>query len=400
MKTKQKRYRLADILSGHLPTYLRDSKRKLFVTQNHLTAINWLVACRTPKLGVGHYSCSNCKKGHHFVYRSCHHRFCPTCGISETNRWSRKMLSSLLKMKHHHVVMTLPKPLRILSKKNGDKIHKELFKQSAEELKSWFRTRHRLVPGIVSVLHTSGSDLKYHPHVHMILSGGGRELYGEGYHELEGDYLVPQYFLGKQLRGRMIKSLSDLHKKGELKSYESHDSHLKFINWLRSIKQKHWVVSVQEPLKNVNSIVRYVGRYTKRCCLSEYKIVEVSKEEVTIRFNDYKNSERGKAAKEGLRRFTKTAFLDELLQHVPSKGFQMVRYYGLYAQMYMIPEEEKHEQEELEEVELKGEWTEYERYRKTIKMLGKQDPFECEYCGSILKLSGIVIEGGEYKESG
>lgn len=160
------------------------------------------------------------------------------------------------------------------------------------------------------------------------------------------------------------------------------------------------MVSVQEPLKDVNSIVRYVGRYTKRCCLSEYKIVEVSKEEVVIRFNDYKNSERGKAPKEGLKRFTKTEFLDSLLQHVPSKGFQMVRYYGLYAQMYRIPEAEKHQQEELEEVELQGDWMEYERYRKTIIMLGRQDPFECDHCGSIMKLTGIVIEGGEYKETG
>ena len=399
METKLKRYRVADILGNHLSTYLRDPKRKLNVTLNHLTAINWLVACRTPKLGIGHYSCKDCDK-HHYVYRSCHHRFCPTCGVAQTNRWSEKMLSGLLNMKHHHVVMTLPKPLRILSKKNGDIIHKELFKQSSEVLKSWFRVRHRLVPGIVSVLHTSGSDLKYHPHVHMILSGGGRELFGSDYHELEGDYLVPQYFLGKQLRDKMIASLTDLHKKGKLKSYESHKDHLSFVSWLRSIKHKHWVVNIQQPLKDVNAIVRYVGRYTKRCCLSEYKIEHVGKDEVVIRYNDYKNSIRGQKAKQAYKTFTKTEFMDALLQHVPSKGFQMVRYYGLYAQMYKIPESEKHQKQELEEVELKGEWSEYEVYRKTMLRLGKLDPFICELCGSIMKLRGIVVHGGEYLETG
>lgn len=400
MKTKLKRYRLADILSDHFRTYIYDPKKRLALEQKHFTAVNWIEACRSPKLGIGYYSCKNCEEGHHFVYRSCHHRFCPTCGISETNRWSEKMLSGLLRMKHHHIVMTLPKPLRMLSKKNGDIIHKELFKQSAAVLKSWFGSRHRLVPGIVSVLHTSGSDLKYHPHVHMIVSGGGRELNGESYHELEGDYLVPQYFLGKQLRYRMIKSLLELYRKGKLKSYDSHKDELSFELWLRSIKQKHWVVSIQDPLSDVNAIVRYVGRYTKRCCLSEYRIEHVGKDEVVISYNDYKNSERGSKPKQGLKSFSKTGFLDELLQHVPNKGFQMVRYYGLYAQMYRIPEEEKHNVVELKDVELQGDWTEYERYRKTMLRLKKQDPFECEYCGSLMKLTGIVIAGGEYIETG
>lgn len=400
MKTKQKRYRVRDILEGHLSTYLRDPKRKLYVTLKHLTAINWLVACRTSKLGIGHYSCGNCEDTDYYMYRSCGHRFCPTCGVLETNKWSEKMLRNLLDMKHHHVVMTLPKPLRNLSKKNGDIIHKELFKQSSDILKSWYGSRHRLKPGIVSVLHTSGSDLKYHPHVHMIVSGGGKELYGESYRELEGDYLVPQYYLGKQLRIRMIRGLIQRYKKGELKIHEDHKGGLRFATWLRSIGEKHWVVNIQKPLKDVNSIVRYVGRYTKRCCLSEYKIDEVGEDVVRIRYNDYKNSKRGEKAVQGIRSFTKTGFLDELLQHVPSKGFQMVRYYGLYSHLWKIPEREKHRKQDLEEVELKGEWEEFEGYRKAMLSLGKPDPFICEKCGELKKLKGIIVKEGEYIESG
>ena len=400
MKTKQKKYRVRDILEGHFSTYLRDPKRKLYVTSKHLTAINWLVACRTSKLGIGHYGCDNCEDSHYYVYRSCGHRFCPTCGVLETNKWSEKMLSNLLNMKHHHVVMTLPKPLRSLSKKNGDLIHKELFKQSSEIIKSWFANRHRLKPGIVSVLHTSGSDLKYHPHVHMIVSGGGKDINSESYRELEGDYLVPQYFLGEQLRKRMIKGLTQLYKKGELKVPESQREGLKFQIWLRSIKGKHWVVNIQKPLKDVTSIVRYVGRYTKRCCLSEYKIEEVGKDVVKIRYNDYKNSKRGEPAKQGIRSFTKTEFMDELLQHVPNKGFQMVRYYGLYSQLWKIPENEKAEKQESEEVELKDDWGEFEGYRKAMIRLGEKDPFMCEHCGELMKLKGVIVREGEYIESG
>ena len=400
MKTKQKKYRVRDILEGHLSTYLGDPKRRLYVTLKHLTAINWLVACRTAKLGIGHYSCDNCDNSHHYMYRSCQHRFCPTCGVIETNKWSEKMLSNLLEMKHHHVVMTLPKPLRNLSKKNGDKIHNELFTQSKDILKSWFRTRHRLKPGIVSVLHTSGSDLKYHPHVHMIVSGGGKELYADNYRELKGDYLVPQYFLGNQLRIRMIKALTNLHKKGELKVHDAHKGDLKFETWLRSISPKHWVVNIQKPLKNVNSVVRYVGRYTKRCCLSEYKIEEVGKDVVRIRYNDYKNSKRGEKAKQGIRSFTKTAFMDELLQHVPNKGYQMVRYYGLYSQLWKIPDAQKHRKTMEQEVELEGEWMEFEGYRKAMVGLGRKDPFICEYCGEIKRLKGVIVRDGEYIESG
>lgn len=400
MKTKQKKYRVRDILEGHLSTYLRDPKRKLYVTMKHLTAINWLVACRTAKLGIGHYSCGNCEDSHHYMYRSCQHRFCPSCGILETNKWADKMLSNLLDMKHHHVVMTLPKPLRALSKMNDDIIHNELFKQSSDIIKSWFGARHRLKPGIVSVLHTSGSDLKYHPHVHMIISGGGKELFGETYRELEGDYLVPQFFFGNQLRIRMIKALTQMHKKGELKIHEAHKGELKFQTWLRSIKAKHWVVNIQKPLKDVTSIVRYVGRYTKRCCLSEYKIEEVGKDIVRIRYNDYKNSKRGEKAIEAIRSFTKTQFLDELLQHVPTKGFQMVRYYGLYSQLWKIPDREKHSKQDKEEVELEGEWMEFEGYRKAMLSLGEKDPFICVHCGEVMKLKGIIVREGEYIESG
>ena len=400
MEIKTKQYRLSDILEGHLPTYLRDPKRKLFVTLKHLTAVNWLVACRTAKLGIGHYSCKKCEDSDHFIYRSCHHRFCPTCGVLETNRWSEKMLRNLLDMKHHHIVMTLPKPLRSLALKNEDLLHRVLFKQSSDVVKSWFAERHRLKPGIVSVLHTSGSDLKYHPHVHMIVSAGGRELFGESYRELEGDYLVPQYFFGNQLRQRMIKALSEKYKKGELKVHDRFKDHLSFMRWLRSIKHKHWVVNIQKPLDDVNTIVRYVGRYTKRFCLSEYKIEEVGKDVVRIRYNDYKNTKRGEKAVQGIRSFTKTEFMDELLQHVPSKGFQMVRYYGLYAQMWKIPENKKGAKPELGEVELEDEWTEYEGYRKAMLRLGEKDPFVCVHCGELMELKGVISKGGEYEESG
>lgn len=135
----------------------------------------------------------------------------------ETYRWSSDQLSRLLSMKHHHIVMTLPSSLRGLSKQNGDLLHNLLFRLSGEVVKKWFRLTHGLECGIVSVLHTSGSDLKYHPHVHMIVSGGGI-VEGE-LKELRGDYLCRQRSLANGLRRAFIKALQKLYLQGELSVY-------------------------------------------------------------------------------------------------------------------------------------------------------------------------------------
>ena len=291
--------------------------------------------------------------------------------------------------------MTLPSPLRHLSKLNGDKLHSLLFSVSSALIKSWFLHKHNLLPGIVSVLHTAGSDLKYHPHVHMIVSGGGKEVGGSGYRSLSGDYLCAQRFLGKQLRLKFEKGLLGLYNSGELVVPSRIKDVKDFHSFLLGIGKKHWIVSVQKPLSDLSQIVGYVGRYAKRCCLSEYKIESINNGQIKFWSNDYKNSDRGGKPKQVLISLDSVEFLDRLLQHVPNKGYRMVRYYGLYSSYYIGKIPKAYRGEELSDISDLGEdfegkeWGDYGIYRKEQIKLGKGDPLFCSACQQELVVVGV-----------
>ena len=393
-KIPAKKIHLAEIYDQHFKAYVKSSDRKLFLTDKHFEAVNKASACRTEKLGIAVFCCEGCGDTQ-YIFRSCKHRFCSRCGMSDTMKWADKTLSHLLDFKHHHIVFTLPKPFRKLSKKNGNLLSDLLFTTSAQVIKSWFNARHQVNVGIVSVLHTAGSDLKYHPHVHMIVSGGGQIIQTQEYKEIEGDYLCPQKFFGKQFRIKFTQALIKLYDQGKLKTFRSITTHTEFVNWLYKIKQKNWVVSVQKPLKDVAQIVGYVGRYTKRSCISEYKIIEAG-ETIKFKYNDYKNSVRGQKPVQAIREMTPIDFFDELLQHVPDKRYRMVRYYGIYNAFHMhkIPKELRAEvKEDSTEYPEDYDWGPFEEFRKTMFRLGKPDPLYCSTCKRDMTWQHVLLKG-------
>jgi hypothetical protein len=184
----QKKYRLADIYRLYWKNYLKDSNLKLYLEDRHLHAVAKSLHCRTGKLGYHLFACGNCQEKQ-YLYHSCKHRFCGSCGVAETYHWAEKRLTHLLDIKHHHVVFTLPAGLRALAQHNGSLLYDLFFRVTSGVLIDWFGYKHHLKPGIVSVLHTAGSDLKYHPHLHLIVSGGGKHLQSGQTVELKGDYL-------------------------------------------------------------------------------------------------------------------------------------------------------------------------------------------------------------------
>ncbi len=123
-------------------------------------------------------------------------------------KWAESTLRSLMNIKHHHVIVTLPKSFRFLSKVNGNKIHDLLFRESASAIQAWFKAKHNLRCGIVSVLHTAGSDLKHHPHIHIIVSGGGQDLTDGSFRILKGDYLTRQRHLGQRFPNPRVRILT------------------------------------------------------------------------------------------------------------------------------------------------------------------------------------------------
>jgi len=275
-------------------------------------------------------------------------------------------------------------------------LHNLLFKTSAAVIKSWFGVRHEVKPGIISVLHTAGSDLKYHPHVHMIVTRGGQEMEdSEVYREIGGNYLCPQYFLGKQLRIKFQQALIKLYDSGALKVGNGITSHSQFVSWLYRVKKDQWVVSIQPALEDPSHIVSYVGRYSKRTCLSEYKILEVG-EVIRFEYKDYKHTPKGEKPRIGIRSMSPALFLNELLQHVPDKGYQMVRYYGIYNSRHLnkIPQCLRTEVKgDTIELAADYEWGEFELYRKSLILSGRPDPLYCEACQRSMVWVGILLKG-------
>ena len=396
---------MSDIYDRYWESYLHSKERNLWIEAKHLEAVNKSRLCGREELGIAVLSCTGCGDTV-YITRSCKHRFCGRCGNADTNKWAQITLSKLINDKHHHVVTTLPKQLRGLAKKNGNLLFDLLFQSSAKILKSWFKSKHNVLPGIVSVLHTAGSDLKFHPHIHMLVSGGGKSLGGEEYKILKQNYLCSQQFLGEQLKIKFRMGLIKLHKSGKLKIHPSLEKKKKFFNWLYNIKQDHWIVSIQKSLEDVEQIVGYVGRYTKRACLSEYKI-EAIEPRIKFRFNDYANSQRKGKPKEAIKEMDPHEFLDALLQHVPDKRYQVVRYFGLYNSRHLnkIPDHLKlSRKSETEQQAREFDHHEFELYRQAFINAGKADPLYCPICKQDKILTGIkykdkFIEATIYEDS-
>lgn len=388
-----KKHHLSDIYDLYWKQYINSKDRKLFLEPKHFEAINKARVCGTDKLGIAILSCIECGDTIS-ITRSCKHRFCARCGNADTNKWANLTLSKLINDKHHHVVTTLPKQLRALAKMNHNLLFDLLFKVSAQILKSWFNAKHNLLPGIVSVLHTAGSDLKYHPHIHMLVSGGGKDLENGTYRMLDSNYLCDQQFLGRQLKIKFCQQLIKLYKHNKIKVHHSLQHNNKFISWILNIKDNQWIVSVQKSLDDVQQIVGYVGRYTKRACLSEYKI-EAIQPNIKFRFIDYVNSKREQKPLEAIREMKPLEFLDALLQHVPDKKYRMIRYFGLYNSRHLkhIPQHLKLTEKKLTEQDLSNlQDKDFQLYRIAFIKAGKPDPIYCKFCKRDKVLVGIQYQ--------
>jgi len=226
----------------------------------------------------------------------------------------------------------------------------------------------------------------------MIISGGGQDLSDEKFRTLKGDYLTRQQHLGKKISKGFNEKLIKQYGRGELRTPKNIEQATDLKKWLAKVNTKPWVVSIQPALDDINQIIGYVGRYTKRTCISEYKIKQAT-DVIKFNYNDYKNTPKGEKPRIGLKEMKAVEFLDSLLQHVPESGYKMVRYYGMYNSMYkgLIPYEMKYEGP-LEAEYLFDEdmdWGEYEYLRKMQIRRGKPDPLFCLCCQRSMKFQAF-----------
>jgi Putative transposase/Transposase zinc-binding domain len=302
------------------------------VSLDQLKVMSAIERCRTAALG-GHVE--RCEKCAHTViaYNSCRNRHCPKCQGAAAQEWLAEREDELLPVPYFHLVFTLPAAIADIAYQNKAVIYDLLFKASSETLLTIAADPKHLGAriGILSVLHTWGSALTHHPHVHMIVPGGGFSPDSKRWISSRPDFFLPVRVLSRLFRRLFLKRLAAAYAAGELKFFNDHAALAepqKFAAFLTPLRNSEWVVYSKRPFGGPEEVLRYLARYTHRVAISNSRLIASDERGVTFKWKDYRieGPDRYKvmtlATSEFIRRF---------LMHVLPAGFHRIRYYGLLA---------------------------------------------------------------------
>jgi hypothetical protein len=323
---------VADILRDHGPAW-REANRS-HVSLDQLKAMSAIERCRTVALG-GHVArCDNAGCGHALIaYNSCRNRHCPKCQGSVAKEWLAEREAELLPIPYFHVVYTLPSQLRDIAYQNKRVVYGLLMKAAAETTLAIAADPKRLGAriGITAVLHTWGSALTHHPHVHMIVPGGGLSPDRARWIGSRSNFLVHVNLLARLFQGKMLAMLVHAHAAGRLKFFNTHvgladkRTFKRFLAPLRHIK---WVVYCKAPFAGPKQVLRYLSRYTHRVAISNRRLITADRDAVAFRWKDYRVTGPGRWK---TMRLHPHEFIRRFLLHVLPKGFHRIRHYGLFA---------------------------------------------------------------------
>ncbi len=288
-----------------------------------------LKMCRTAALGYHIYRCSDEQCGHiNYQYHSCRDRHCPNCGAIKKQEWIEARTQELLPIKYYHVVFTLPHQLNSIMLGHRKLLFKLLFEASAQTLLSFAKDPKYLgaTPGIISVLHTWGQQLSFHPHIHCIVSGGGitDDHAWKDATKNEGRFLFPVKAMSIVYKTKFLQALKQMIDNGEIILPDNKDDK----QLLNLLYQKDWIIYVKAPFGGPHAVIEYLGRYTHKVAVSNHRICSINDgdDTVTFAYKDYADGHKQKqmtlSAAEFIRRFE---------QHILPKRFTKIRTYGYLA---------------------------------------------------------------------
>jgi hypothetical protein len=390
------RFRLAAILLVHWEAFLATNRK--WVRPIIFETVRKIIACRTPALGCHVYRCPQCGKIE-VVPHSCKSRFCPSCGKLATDRWADGVLNELLDVPYHHLVMSPPWQLRPLIAFNREAGLNRLVRSATGCLTQWARDQHGMRMGIVTVIHTFGSDLKWHPHVHLLVTEGGLSLDGRRWvRPYKLGWLMSEAGVKKMWRYHCVTAFRQAHRAGELR-WEAKSAFLKkyplFSKFLSTLYEMTWYVHIGAALLDPGATVRYIGRYTKRAVLAEYRITAYDGKLVRFSFRDY-----AQGGKTSYKTLPVLAFIGRLIRHIPDKGFKMVRHAGLFAprwkarhlgQARALLAQETPGAAVAVAAEAVAEPTSMLSWRERRTARGEEDPLVCSTCKVERELVGEVF---------
>jgi len=321
---------VADIFRAHGPAWRQAQHGHLSLGQ--LKVMSAIEQCRSAALGGHVLRCDACAQVA-IAYNSCRNRHCPKCQARAARRWLEARQADLLPVDYYHVVFTLPAPISAIAYYNKTLIYDLLFEVAAETLRTIAADPKHLGAriGVTLVLHTWGSSLTHHPHVHGIVPGGGLSVDGARWVACRPGFFLPVRVLSRLFRRRFLEELATAHHTGRLQ-FLGECARLRdaraFAQWLAPLRECEWVVYAKRPFAGPAAVLAYLSRYTHRVAISNQRLLALDERGVTFRWKDYRATGKTRykamtlAADEFMRRF---------LLHVLPSGLHRIRHYGLLA---------------------------------------------------------------------
>jgi hypothetical protein len=321
---------VADIFRIHGPSWRQAQRGHLSLTQ--LKVMSAIERCRSAALGGHVLRCEGCGTDT-VAYNSCRNRHCPKCQSSAAQRWLEARQADLLPVEYYHVVFTLPAPIADIAYYNKDVIYGLLFDVAAETLQTIAADAKHLGAhiAVTLVLHTWGSALTHHPHLHGIVPGGGLSPDGQRWISCKPGFFLSVRVLSRLFRRRFLEELGQAHAAGELQFFGEHaalSDARAFARWLAPLRKCEWVVYAKRPFAGPEAVLAYLSRYTHRVAISNSRLVAMNERGVTFRWKDYRA--KGKTRHKTMT-LSVNEFMRRFLLHVLPSGFHRIRHYGLLA---------------------------------------------------------------------
>jgi hypothetical protein len=321
---------VADIFRDHGAAWRRANAGHVSLDQ--MKVMSAIERCRTAALG-GHVArCEDCS---HTViaYNSCRNRHCPKCQGAAAQQWLAEREADLLPVGYFHVVFTLPAAVADIAYHNKAAIYDILFTAAAETMIAIAADPKHLGAriGITAVLHTWGSAMTHHPHVHMIVPGGGIAADGSRWVSCRPNFFLPVKVLSRLFRGLVLAKLRSAHQAGRLKFFGGHahlDDARAFKAYLAPLRNIEWVVYAKKPFGGPQAVLAYLSRYTHRVAIANSRLIAFDNHSVSFKYKDYRIEGPGRYKTMSL---DTSEFIRRFLIHVLPKGFHRIRHYGLLA---------------------------------------------------------------------
>lgn len=333
--------------------------------------------CKTGQFGANIGVCEECGSIR-IHYNSCRDRCCPMCQEFPKEKWVDARREDVLDAPYFHVVFTVPGELNPVIYSNQKALYNTLYHAVSATLKELTADPKYLGAeiGYICVLHTWGSAMNYHPHIHTIVLGGGLDSKNH-WKERGRDFFIPTKVISRLFRGKYLAELKQLWDEGKLEfhgSAERYQNRYRFKELLDICYKKDWVCYCKKPFDGAESVIRYLGKYTHRIAISNTRIKKITEKEVTYTVKDYKENGKWKE-----KTVDGEEFLQRFLMHVLPKGFVRIRHYGLLSS-----------RNKKEKLTLCRNLTGCKKYisrlkgmdaREMIRYLYKKDICKCRACG-------------------